>query len=136
MPVHWGSHAHVNLQLLIMPCPSRPQGVQHGGLEAQGRRSSAGAPAPALRPLSRQASHSVAGKIAAFASGVAPVQANTCVEEERFTPEELMHKLESACRVRGARVCVRVYARTRACVCDSCDVITRGTKLLGGRVVV
>jgi len=50
---------------------------------------------------------SIANKIAAFASGVAPVRkglANT--DEDSITVEEVLHKLEGASRVGGQVLCM------------------------------
>lgn len=60
----------------------------------------------------------VAGKIAAFSSGVAPVRSagGAAVDEELQTVSEVLHKLEAACRVRGAWLvrCCGVVLRRRA----------------------
>jgi hypothetical protein len=52
--------------------------------------------------LSNPSSSSLANKIAAFASGVAPVKKGiTNASEDGITVEEVLHKLESAARVSG-----------------------------------
>jgi hypothetical protein len=59
----------------------------------------------------------VADKISAFAAGVAPVSkaaAAAAGEEERFTQEELMHKLDAACRVRATPA-----GHVAACACSA-----------------
>lgn len=51
----------------------------------------------------------MANKIAAFASGVAPVKKGiTNASEDAITVEEVLHKLESAARVSQQRLCMPV----------------------------
>lgn len=67
-----------------------------------GKASAAGSEA-GLPPLHRQSSN-LANRIAAFSSGVAPVrQGITNADEDAITEEEVLHKLETAGRVRGGR---------------------------------
>lgn len=64
-----------------------------------GKVSAAGSEA-GLPPVHRQSSN-LANRIAAFASGVAPVRRGiTNADEDSITVEEVLHKLETAGRVR------------------------------------
>lgn len=75
---------------------SRPPSSSNGKVSAAG--SEAGLP-----PLHRQSSN-LANRIAAFSSGVAPVRKGiTNTDEDDITVEEVLHKLETAGRVRGSR---------------------------------
>jgi hypothetical protein len=74
------------------------------------RSSSSTASEPSEDEVGRQKRHSnpsnssLANKIAAFASGVAPVKKGiTNASEDAITVEEVLHKLESAARVSRQR---------------------------------
>lgn len=67
-----------------------------------GKVSAAGSEA-GLPPLGRQSSN-LANRIAAYASGVAPVRRGiTNADEDSITVEDVLHKLETAGRVGGAQ---------------------------------
>lgn len=92
---------------------SRPPSSSNGKVSAGG--SEAGLP-----PIHRQSSN-LANRIAAYASGVAPVRKGiTNTDEDDTTVEDVLHKLETAGRVCGWPEQLQQLPM-QACVCSACQ---------------
>lgn len=98
-----GASSATNSPRAVQGSPEKGLGPRSASSN-NGKVSAAGSEA-SLPPIHRQSSN-LANRIAAFASGVAPVRRGiTNADEDSITVEEVLHKLETAGRVGDAHGC-------------------------------